>query len=233
MMRLAIVGTGRMARVIAEEASARGHEIALRLGRAENPGGAGIIPERFEKVDAALEFTRPDAAVANLERLIGIGVPVVTGTTGWFDRLPQIEALVRERGGALLYAPNFSIGVQIFLRAARELAHRLQGRPGFDAAIVERHHRGKLDAPSGTALALQALLRECDRGRDYPITSVRTGWVPGTHALEVDAAHETIALTHTARHPAVFASGAVLAAEWLVGRRGVFTFEQALFGDEP
>ncbi|HEV8358232.1 MAG TPA: dihydrodipicolinate reductase C-terminal domain-containing protein [Gemmatimonadales bacterium] len=233
MMRLAIVGMGRMARAIAEEASARGHEVAVRLGRAENPGGAGILPERFERVDAALEFTRPDAAVANLERLIGIGVPVVTGTTGWFEHLPRIEALVHERDGALLYAPNFSIGVQLFFRTARELARRLHGRPGFDAAIVEQHHRGKLDAPSGTALALQGLLRERDPGRDYPITSVRSGWVPGTHALEVDAAHETIVLTHTARHPAVFASGAVLAAEWLVGRRGVFTFEQALFGDEP
>ena len=98
---------------------------------------------------------------------------------------------------------------------------------------MERHHRGKLDAPSGTALALQTLLREADPDRDYPITSVRSGWVPGSHALEIDAAYESLQVTHVARDRAVFAVGAVLAAEWLIGRRGIFTFEQALFGDEP
>lgn len=232
-MRLAIVGAGRMARAVAEEATARGHEIAVRLGRSENPGGDGITRARFADVDAALEFTRPDAAVANLERLICLGVPVVTGTTGWQEQLPRVEALVVERNGALLHAPNFSIGMQIFLHTARDVARRIRGRPGFDAAIVERHHRGKLDAPSGTALALRAVMREADPDRDYPITAIRTGWVPGVHALEIEAAYESLQLTHTARDRAVFAVGAVLAAEWLIGRHGVFTFEQALFGDEP
>jgi 4-hydroxy-tetrahydrodipicolinate reductase len=232
-MRLAIVGAGRMARAVAEEATSRGHEIAVRLGRSENPSGNGITSERFQDVDAALEFTRPEAAVANLERLVCIGVPVVTGTTGWQEQLPRVEALVLERKGALLHAPNFSIGMQLFLHTARDLGRRLRGRAGFDAAIVERHHRGKLDAPSGTAISLQAALREADPDRDYPITSIRTGWVPGVHALEIDSAYESLQLTHVARDRAVFAVGAVLAAEWLIGRRGVFTFEQALFGDEP
>jgi 4-hydroxy-tetrahydrodipicolinate reductase len=232
-MRIALVGTGRMARAVAEEAAGRGHEIVLRLGRPENRDGRGITAPRFDGVDMALEFTRPEAAVSNLERLICLGVPVVTGTTGWQDQLPRIEALVQERNGALLHAANFSVGVQLFLRTAKELGRRLSRRPGFDGAILERHHKGKLDAPSGTALALQAVLREADPDRDYPITSVRSGWVPGTHALEIDAAHESIAFTHIARDRAVFAAGAVLAAEWLVGRRGVFTFAQALFGDEP
>jgi 4-hydroxy-tetrahydrodipicolinate reductase len=232
-MRLALVGTGRMARAVAEEAAGRGHEIVLRLGRAENTDGRGITAARFDGVDVALEFTRPEAAVANLERLICIGIPVVTGTTGWLDQLPRMEALVLERNGALLYAPNFSVGVQLFLRTARDLGRRLSGRPGFDGAIVERHHKGKLDAPSGTALALQAVLRGADPDRDYPITSIRSGWVPGTHAVEIDAAHETITLTHVARDRAVFAAGAVFAAEWLVGRHGIFTFAEALFGDEP
>ena len=232
-MRLAIVGAGRMARAVAEEAASRGHEIAVRLGRSENPDGNGITRARFQDVDAALEFTRPEAAVANLEQLICIGVPVVTGTTGWQEQLPRVEALVLERNGALLHAPNFSIGMQIFLHTARDLGRRLRGRHGFDGSIVERHHRGKLDAPSGTALALQTLLREADPDRDYPITSVRSGWVPGSHALEIDAAYESLQVTHVARDRAVFAVGAVLAAEWLIGRRGIFTFEQALFGDEP
>ena len=232
-MRLALVGTGRMGEAVGREAEHRGHTIHARVGRAENPGGAGLTRERLQGVDVVVEFTRPDAVVANLERLIELGVPVVTGTTGWIDHLPRIAALATARNAALLHAPNFSIGIHLFFRAAGELARWLPEGAEFDASITEIHHRQKRDAPSGTALALQRAVRAADASREYPITSQRIGSVPGTHVLTVDGPHDSIQLTHTVRDRAVFAAGAVRAAEWLPGRRGVFTFDQMLFGGAP
>ncbi|MGH7560939.1 MAG: 4-hydroxy-tetrahydrodipicolinate reductase [Gemmatimonadales bacterium] len=228
-MRIAVVGDGRMGAAVRAEALARGHEVPVTLGRRGNDGGAGITTARFAEVAVALEFTRPDAAPRNVARLLELGVPVVTGTTGWDDELPRLQELARERGGALLHAANFSIGVQLLLRAARELA-RWSARSDFDAAIVERHHRAKRDAPSGTALLLQRTVRRADPGREYPVTSIRQGHDPGSHAVRWDAPHETLTLAHEVRDRSVFAVGAVRAAEWLAQRRGVFTFEDVLFG---
>jgi 4-hydroxy-tetrahydrodipicolinate reductase len=180
-----------------------------------------------------VEFTRPGAAVANLERLIEAGVPTVTGTTGWRDELPRIAALVAARKGALLHAANFSLGVHLFLRAARELARRFAGRPEFDAFILEEHHAAKLDAPSGTARELLARLIEGDAGRRYPITSLRAGSTPGTHLVAYDGPHERVTLAHEARNRDGFAAGALAAAEWLPGHPGVHTVEDMLFGAGP
>src|SRR5687768_14763340 len=155
-MRLAIVGNGRMGRTVAELAAERGHVVHAIIGREENAGGAGLTRARLEGVDAAIEFTRPDAAVRNLERLIEAGVPTVTGTTGWTDDLPRITRLVEARRGALLHSSNFSVGVQLFLRAARDLAERFAGRPEFAAFILEEHHAAKVDSPSGTAAAMRS-----------------------------------------------------------------------------
>ena len=155
-MRIVIVGDGKMGRAVAGLAEARGHTIHAMIGGTENAGGRALTPERLKGADVAVEFTQPDAAVANLERLIDAGVPVVTGTTGWRDQLPRITAHVEQRGGALLHAANFSLGVHLFLRAAQDLARRFAGHPEFDAFILEEHHAAKLDAPSGTARELQA-----------------------------------------------------------------------------
>jgi 4-hydroxy-tetrahydrodipicolinate reductase len=231
-MRLAVVGAGRMGAAVRAEALARGHDVPFTLGSVDNREGHGINAERFAGVEAAIEFTRPDAAPANVERLLTLGIPVVTGTTGWLQDLPRLEQLARERGAALLHSANFSIGVQLLLRAAREIA-RWTRDDGFDAAIVVRHHRGKVDAPSGTALAIQRAARDTDPGHEFPITSLRQGHDPGSHALRWDARHETVTLSHEVRDRAVFAAGAVRAAEWLAGRRGVFTFEDVLFGEAP
>ncbi|MFZ5623575.1 MAG: 4-hydroxy-tetrahydrodipicolinate reductase [Gemmatimonadota bacterium] len=225
-MRLALVGYGRMGRAVEAEAQARGHEIHTII----DPGP--VDPARVRGADVAIEFTTPEAAPDNIVALTRAGVPVVCGTTGWYARLPDVTAAVEQQSGALLYAPNFSIGVQVFLRTARELARGLAGRPGFDAFIVESHHARKLDAPSGTALALQRAAQAGDPERPFPITSIRAGAIPGTHAITWDGPQESITLEHVARGREIFASGAVLAAEWLVGRRGVFTFEQMLFGGE-
>lgn len=229
-MRLAIVGNGRMGSAVAEAAEARGHVIHAIVGREENAGGAALTRERLAGVDAAIEFTRPDAVIANLERLIEAGVPTVTGTTGWSAELPRIARLVEARGTALLHAANFSVGVHLFLRAARELAASFAGRPEFEGFILEEHHAAKLDAPSGTAAALRARLRESDPAREFPITSVRAGSIPGTHVVTYDGPHDTVALSHVARSRRAFAAGAVAAAEWLPGRAGVHDFEEMLFG---
>lgn len=230
-MRLALIGDGRMNRAIAALAAAQGHVIETVVTGRENPGGSALTAERLRGVEVAVEFTRPESAPANLLRLADLGTPVVTGTTGWLAHLAEVSERVTRRGGALLHSPNFSVGVQLYLRAARELARQFAGREGFAARIVETHHAAKRDAPSGTALALQAALRTGDPAREFAITSLRVGEVPGTHVVSYEAPHETIALSHETRGREVFAAGALMAAEWLVGRRGVYTFDQLLFGE--
>lgn len=229
-MRLLIVGDGRMGRTLARLAAERGHEVAGMVGEQENADGRALEAARLAGVDVALEFTVPTAAARNIERLITAGVPVVCGTTGWHSALPRIAELVEERRGALLHSANFSTGVHLFLRVARELARTMAGRPGFTAHITETHHAQKLDAPSGTALALQRAAQLGDAEREIPVNSVRGGFAPGTHELVYDAPLERLALVHEARGRDVFAAGALDAAAWLPGRRGIFTFEQMLFG---
>jgi 4-hydroxy-tetrahydrodipicolinate reductase len=229
-VRIVIVGNGRMGRAVEALALARGHVVHAVIGAPENEGGRALTPERLNGADVAVEFTRPDAVVANLERLIEAGVPTVTGTTGWREELSRIEALVARRNGALLHAANFSVGVHLFLRAARDLARRFAGRPELDAFILEEHHAGKLDAPSGTARELQACLREADPARPFPITSVRAGATPGTHAVAYDGPYERVTFEHEARSREGFAAGALAAAEWLPGHPGIHTIEEMLFG---
>ncbi|HEY3012976.1 MAG TPA: dihydrodipicolinate reductase C-terminal domain-containing protein [Gemmatimonadales bacterium] len=229
-MRIAIIGNGKMGKVVAALAVEHGHSIHTVVTRLENSGGRALTSERLTGADVAVEFTRPDAAVGNLERLIELGIPTVTGTTGWTEELPRLTALVLQRGGALLHAANFSVGVQLFLRAARDLARCFRGRPEFAVSILEEHHKTKLDAPSGTALLLQRQLWSDEPGRRFPITSVRAGDAPGTHTLSYDAPHETVTLSHVTRSRQVFAAGALAAAEWLPGHTGVFTFDEMLFG---
>jgi len=231
-MKLALVGTGRMGSALEAAAVARGHSVVAQVGRAENPGGRALTRSRLEEADVVLEFTHPESVVANLERLADLGIPTVTGTTGWTEHLPRLEERVRSGGGALLHAANFSLGAQLLLQAARLLARSLRGIDEFDAHLLEWHHRAKVDAPSGTALHLREALVQEDPSRNWPITAHRVGWMPGTHALEMDSRFETLSLTHTVRDRAVFAEGAVFAAEWLVGRKGVFTFEQILGSGE-
>jgi 4-hydroxy-tetrahydrodipicolinate reductase len=229
-MRIAMVGRGRMAMAIVRLVEERGHTIALTIGAAENRGATAITADRMSGVDLAFEFTRPDAAADNLRALARLGMPTVCGTTGWQDALPSITALVQQHRSALLYAPNFSVGVQLYLRAARQVASIFAGQP-LDAHITESHHAAKRDAPSGTALALAASLSQGDPAREFPITSVRGGHDPGTHRVTYDAPFETIRFEHVSRGREAFAAGAVAAAEWLPGRTGVFTFAQMLFGE--
>jgi 4-hydroxy-tetrahydrodipicolinate reductase len=229
-MKIAIIGNGKMGKAVAALATERGHVIHTIINRIENAGGRALTRERMSGADVAVEFTRPDAVVTNLERLMELAIPTVTGTTGWTEDLPRVATLVNQRGGSLLHAANFSVGVHLFFRAARDLARCFRNRPEFTVSIHEEHHTAKLDAPSGTALLLQRQLWADEPGRKFPITSVRAGETPGNHTLAYEGAHETITLSHITQSRAVFASGAVSAAEWLPGHTGVFTFEQMLFG---
>ncbi|HEV8498732.1 MAG TPA: dihydrodipicolinate reductase C-terminal domain-containing protein [Gemmatimonadaceae bacterium] len=223
--RLAIVGMGKMGNAIAELAPSRGWDVVARLDEAEMAGT--VTRATLGNADVAVEFTVPSAAPSNIRAIVAAGCPVVAGTTGWYDELEAIRRDVNSQNGALLTAANFSIGVNIFERVA-ELAARLLGHAGgFEAHITETHHSAKKDAPSGTARTL-ANTASAAWGEEIPVTSVRVGSFPGTHELVFDAPFETIHLEHIARDRRVFAEGALAAAAWLIGRRGVFTMRDVL-----
>ena len=225
-VRVAIIGDGRMGRAVAALAPERGFEVVALIGIEGNAHGSGITRERLAAAEVAIEFTEPAAAADNALACIAAGVPVVVGTTGWYDRLPQVEAATLAGNGALLWAPNFSAGVVLF-RTLLERAGALFAGTGFAARIVETHHAAKKDAPSGTAIALGEAFG-AGSGRDPEITSIRVGHVPGTHELVLDGPFEQIRLAHEARDRRVFADGALRAASWLRGRRGVFTMNDVL-----
>lgn len=231
-MRLALIGYGRMNQAVGRCAIERGHEITAIVTGAENGGAAALTAERLASVEVAIESTGAAAAPENLITLARLRIPTVCATTGWLKSLPDVEAAVTQHGGALLHSANFSVGAQIFLRAAEDLARRFSQRAEFDGYVTETHHSAKRDAPSGTARQLAAALARGDAGRGWPITSIRGGHDPGTHEVVLDAPFETIRLQHVARGREVFAAGAVAAAEWLAVRTGVFTFDQMLFGGD-
>lgn len=226
-MRLAVVGLGRMGSAVAALAAERGWEVVARIGSHENGEGQGITVESLRRADVALELTTPRAAPANAIACVRAGCPVVVGTTGWDEKRADVEREVRRLNGAMLVAPNFSLGVHIFWRVA-EVAAELAGRVReAQTYIVETHHTGKRDAPSGTARELQRRV-EAAAQRPVPVTSVRAGHVPGTHELIIDAPFEQIRIIHEARDRRVFAAGALDAAAWLAGRSGVFTMSDVL-----
>ena len=228
MPRLAIIGYGRMGHAIEQLASERGFEVVARID--PHGGDASRVDGKsLNDAEVAVEFTTPAAAPANIRAALGAGCALVVGTTGWYDARPEIERLVGEKKGALLVAPNFSVGVAAFTEIVRAAAKVFRNTPGFDVHIVETHHAAKKDAPSGTAANL-AKAGAGELGRDIPITSIRTGSVPGTHELIFDGTFETIRLEHVARDRRVFADGALLAAKWLIGRHGVFTMADVLRG---
>lgn len=225
-VKVALVGMGKMGRALDQLAPERGCEVVARLD-----SGDRITAASLAGADVAIEFTTPDAAADNVLALLDARCPVVVGTTGWYDRVPEVTARAAEREGAVLYAPNFSIGVVLLHEVVAQACAVLRGATGFDVHLVETHHAAKKDAPSGTAASLAAVARDA-LGREVPITSVRTGSVPGTHELLFDAPFETIRIEHVARDRRVFADGALLAARWLPGHRGVFGMRDVL-GHRP
>jgi 4-hydroxy-tetrahydrodipicolinate reductase len=224
---IAIIGDGKMGHAISDVALSKGWRVAAMLGERDSAGGKGITKASLGNADVALEFTEPKAAVANITAALRAGVPVVAGTTGWYDQLATVARVANESGTALLWSPNFSLGVNVLIELARYAGTMMKALEGFDAHIVETHHSKKKDAPSGTAIVLGQAASEA-LGHAVPTTSVRTGSVPGTHELIFDGAFEQLSITHLARDRRVFAEGALTAADWLVGKRGVFTMRDVL-----
>jgi 4-hydroxy-tetrahydrodipicolinate reductase len=227
--KIAVIGDGKMGRTIADMAKARGWTVTTVLGEKENPDGSGITRESLQGAEVAIEFTEPKSAARNIRACVTAGCPVVVGTTGWYDSLDALTAEVERADGTMLWSANFSIGIQIFLDLARRAGALVADMEGWDARIVETHHTAKKDAPSGTAIVIEQSARE-GLGRKVPITSIRTGSVPGTHELILDSQSEQLSITHIVRDRAVFAAGALAAADWLVGKRGVFTMRDFLAG---
>lgn len=230
--KIALVGYGKMGRMLEQLAPEYGLEVGLILDVHNNAGGEGFTKENFAGISAAIEFTVPEAAAGNLERLIELGVPSVCGTTGWFKELDRLKALALQRGGALVYSPNFSIGVNVFERIVREGAKWMAGQPAYEAWAWEIHHSAKKDAPSGTLLKLVDAMKEAGYSGAINIASNRAGKIPGTHEIGFDSAADTITLRHTARSREGFARGALHAARWVIGKQGVWEFSRILFGEE-
>ncbi len=225
--RIAIIGDGQMGRAVESLARTKGWDVTAVIGENANVAGRGITKDSLKGAEVAIEFTQPDAAESNIRACLEAGCAIVAGTTGWHDSLPALTQLAKQRNGALLWSANFSTGVNIFLEIARRAAELMRASAEFDAHIVETHHNRKKDAPSGTAIAIERVAREA-LGREVPVTSVRTGAVPGVHELIFDAPFEQIQIIHSARDRQVFADGALRAAEWLIGRKGVFTMRDVL-----
>jgi 4-hydroxy-tetrahydrodipicolinate reductase len=224
---VAVIGDGKMGQAIRQLALDKGWKVTAILGERENAGGAGITARSLGNPQVAVEFTQPDAAVGNIIACLKAGVPIVVGTTGWYQSLPEMTRVAKESGTGLLWAPNFSLGVNVLIELARYAGTLMRSLEGFDAHIIETHHAAKKDAPSGTAMAIAKAASDA-LDRPIPTTSVRTGSVPGTHELIFDGAFEQLSLTHLARDRRVFAEGALKAADWLIGKKGVFTMRDVL-----
>jgi 4-hydroxy-tetrahydrodipicolinate reductase len=221
---LALLGHGQMARVVEAEARAAGHDLGAVITSRNAADAARLLPGHT----VAIDFSVPAAVIEHVTAAVTAGVPLVQGTTGWQRDEPDVRRIVEQGGGALIYGANFSIGVNLFYRLVAHAARLYRGVAGYDPFIEEAHHAGKRDAPSGTALALQAMLSRELGGRSVPVTSTRAGHIPGIHRVGLDSAADQVLLIHTARSRVGFAAGALLGARWIAGRRGMYAFADVL-----
>ncbi len=230
-MKIGLFGYGKMGKMIDRLAAGRGHQVVARIDGPSDP-----VP--FDQMDVAIDFSQPEAAAQNISRCLRNGVPVISGTTGWLAEFDQVTELCRAEGGAFLYASNFSLGVNLFFELNRYLARLMSGVPGYSVHMTEIHHTGKKDAPSGTAITLaEGIIAQSDYSAwnlggeapgSVPIESQRTGEVPGTHHIAYDSQVDRIEIRHIAHNREGFAQGALMAAEWIVGKTGVFGMKDVL-----
>ncbi len=221
-MKLAIIGYGKMGRLIEQLAPEYGFTVSANVD----------IGDDFAKAkgaDVAIEFTVPEAVPGNIEQLAAMKLPVVVGTTGWLKHMDQVRATVEKNGSALVWSPNFSVGVNVFLRVVREASRLLADEKEYGAWAWEIHHDTKKDAPSGTMIKLVEEMKAAGYPRNIDVSSNRAGRHPGTHEIGFDSAADTITLRHAARSREGFARGALKAAQWIVGKQGVVEFSDVLF----
>jgi 4-hydroxy-tetrahydrodipicolinate reductase len=236
-MNIAIIGYGKMGREVEIAAQARGHDIACIF---DKDNLAEMTAENLSGADVAIEFTTPETAFANITACFNSGIPVVCGTTGWTERLPEIEQMCKKQDQTFFYASNFSIGVNIMFILNRWLAGVMNRFPDYSVQLSEVHHIHKKDSPSGTAITLaQDILKKIDRKTNWKnesvndpatlaIISERRGEVPGTHVVEYKSPLEILEISHQALNRSVFASGAILAAEYIKGKKGIFKMDDLL-----
>jgi 4-hydroxy-tetrahydrodipicolinate reductase len=225
-MNLAIVGYGKMGRLIDQLAPEYGFDVKLRLDIDNNAKFEGLTKEKFRGIEAALEFSTPEAAIENIERLAELGVNTVVGTTGWFGEIDRAREAVRTAGTGLVWSPNFSVGVSVFVQLVSEAARLLARQSEYGAWAWEIHHSTKKDSPSGTLFALVETMKNAGYPGPIDTSSSRAGAHPGTHEIGFDSAADSITLRHTARSREGFARGALRAARWVAGKKGFFDFRE-------
>jgi len=236
-MKIALIGYGKMGKAIEEIAVHKGHQVILRI---DHDNINDLTKEKLSAADVAIEFTNPHSAFENVSKCLEWGVPVVCGTTGWTDRLDEMKRKCAEKNGAFIYSSNFSIGVNLFFELNKKLASLMSAHPGYEVILEETHHTQKKDAPSGTAITLAEQVLEqvkrkkqwvnhlSDHPEDLEIISQRIDPAPGTHSVKYSSAVDDIEIIHTAHNRKGFASGAVLAAEFLDGKKGLFGMKDVL-----
>jgi 4-hydroxy-tetrahydrodipicolinate reductase len=229
-MNLAIVGYGKMGRLVEQLAPEYGFAVSLKLDEFNNANYEGITRENFRGVDVAIDFSIPSAVVQNVERIAALGVNMVEGTTGWLDQVDRVKSAVEKGGIGFIWSPNYSVGVNVFFRLVSEAARLLKDEANYGAWAWEIHHSTKKDAPSGTLLKLVEEMRKAGHSRPVSVSSNRAGSHPGTHEIGFDSLADTITLRHSARGREGFARGALKAAQWLVGKKGFYEFSEVLFG---
>ena len=236
-MKIALIGYGKMGKEIEQILIARGHTIPLII---DLNNTNDLDTAHLQKVDVAIEFTTPSTAYGNVVKCLEEGVPVVCGTTAWLDKLPEVEQLCKEKNGAFFYASNYSIGVNIFFEINRRLAQLMNRFGEYDVTIEETHHTQKKDAPSGTAVTLaEGVLENLDRKQKWvcgtttvpeelEVVAIRRSVVPGTHTVTYESDVDALSITHMAKSCRGFALGAVLAAEFLHGKTGIFSMKDLM-----
>jgi 4-hydroxy-tetrahydrodipicolinate reductase len=222
-MRVLVLGMGKTGKLVAEVAAERGHSVHV-LDAKENAGASALTPPFVAGFAVVIDFTTPQAAVQNMRACLATGAKIVIGTTGWYDKLPDMRGLAERKQAGLLYGTNFSIGVQVMLQIAATMGKGLKNA-GYDFLIEERHHASKLDSPSGTALSLAKAVENASGLSRVPIEAKREGDVMGVHTLQARSASDRLVVTHEAFSRRGFAEGAVRAAEWLSSRTGCYDFQ--------
>lgn len=226
-MKLALIGYGAMGQLVAAEARKAGDEVGTVIRSTDAELDVEQLAEKLRGHDVAIDFSVGEAVLKNIEACARAKAPLVEGATGWKQHEAQAKQIVNEHSGALVYGANFSIGVNLFYRIAKQTSRLFAAVDGYSPFIEEAHHNRKRDAPSGTALKLRDLMLE-HLGPDIPTSSTRAGFIPGTHRVGFDSEADQVLLTHTARSRQGFASGALLAAHWIIGRTGVFEFGEVI-----
>jgi 4-hydroxy-tetrahydrodipicolinate reductase len=229
MRNLAIVGYGKMGKLIEQLAPEYDFQVVLKLDEFNNATGEGITKENFAGIDVAIEFSIPGAVPGNVEGIAALGVPLVVGTTGWLHQLDRVKRAIEIHNTGLVWSPNFSIGVNVFFRLVAEAARLLAAEPAYGAWAWEIHHSAKKDAPSGTLLKLVEEMKKMGYSRQIDVGSNRAGTIAGTHEIGFDSAADTITLRHTARSREGFARGALKAAQWITDKKGFYEFSEIEF----